>query len=130
MEKRKSLSNTNRGMTMVEILMGFVILVLILGMLSGIIVVATKIYYSSVDLRRAGESLQETIYSNSVTEDLEPENVTLTLMPASEMPGDSTPIPISVDLYRISSRSVLEGVEADSLDVNLYFLKTPVDSDE
>lgn len=130
MKKRKRLSNTNCGMTMVEILMGFVILVLILAMLSGVIVVATNIYYSSVDLRRAEESLQEAIYSNSITEDLVPESVSLTLVPSTDMPGDTAPIPISADLYKLSSRSVLEGLEADSLDVNIYFLKEPTDANE
>ena len=43
--------NSNHGMTMVEVLMGFVILALLLGMFSGIIVTASNMYYNSVDGR-------------------------------------------------------------------------------
>lgn len=124
MTKKKHLSNHNNGMTMVEVLMGFVILVLILGMLSGIIVACKNIYYSSVDLRNAEESLQKAVYSNSILESLSPETTTIRLVPASDMPGNRTPISLSADMYRLSSKTVLDGVEADSLDVDIYFLKT------
>lgn len=130
MNTKSSLPKKNSGMTMVEILMGFVILVLMLGMLSGIIVAATNIYYSSVDLRRAEESLQKEMYLKSVADSASTESVSLSLVPASDMPGDSTPISLSADLYKLSSITVLEDAEADTLDVNIFFLREKIDTNQ
>lgn len=125
MKKRRALQCGNKGMTMVEVLMGFVLLVVILGMLSGSIVTATNIYYSSVDLRRAEESLQEEIYKTSVTDGLSPESVSLRLVPASGMPGDPAGAGLSAGLYQVSSGALLEEEEKESLDVQIYFLRIP-----
>lgn len=123
--------NSNQGMTMVEVLMGFVILALLLGMFSGIIVTASNMYYNSVDLKRAHESLQGAIYSESITNSLSPEGVTLNLVPAEGMPQESTPIAFSkTKLYKISSATVLSAEEAESLDVDIYFLKPDPPSEE
>ena len=123
--------NDNRGMTMVEVLMGFVILALLLGMFSGIIVTASNMYYNSVDLKRAHESLQGAVYSESITSSLSPEGVTLNLVPAEGMPQESTPIAFSkTKLYKISSATVLSAEEAESLDVDIYFLKPDPPSEE
>ena len=123
--------NSNQGMTMVEVLMGFVILALLLGMFSGIIVTASNMYYNSVDLKRAHESLQGVVYSESITSSLSPEGVTLNLVPAEGMPQESTPIAFSkTKLYKISSATVLSAEEAESLDVDIYFLKPDPPSEE
>ena len=123
--------NNNHGMTMVEVLMGFVILALLLGMFSGIIVTASNMYYNSVDLKRAHESLQGAVYSESITSSLSPEGVTLNLVPAEGMPQESTPIAFSkTKLYKISSATVLSAEEAESLDVDIYFLKPDPPSEE
>lgn len=123
--------NDNHGMTMVEVLMGFVILALLLGMFSGIIVTASNMYYNSVDLKRAHESLQGAVYSESITSSLSPEGVTLNLVPAEGMPQESTPIAFSkTKLYKISSATVLSAEEAESLDVDIYFLKPDPPSEE
>ena len=123
--------NNNQGMTMVEVLMGFVILALLLGMFSGIIVTASNMYYNSVDLKRAHESLQGAVYSESITGSLSPEGVTLKLVPAEGMPEESTPIAFSkTKMYKISSATVLSAEEAESLDVDIYFLKPDPPSEE
>ena len=123
--------NSNQGMTMVEVLMGFVILALLLGMFSGIIVTASNMYYNSVDLKRAHESLQGAVYSESITSSLSPEGVTLNLVPAEGMPQESTPIAFSkTKLYKISSATVLSAEEAENLDVDIYFLKPDPPSEE
>lgn len=125
MRHKISASKNNSGMTMVEVLMGFVILVILLGLVSGIIVVSTNIYYSSVDLERAEESLQEALYSKSITDSLPPETEVIKLVPTSDMPGIKTPITMSCKMYKLSSSMVLEGEEAESLNVDIYFLKKP-----
>lgn len=121
MRHKISASKNNSGMTMVEVLMGFVILVILLGLVSGIIVVSTNIYYSSVDLERAEESLQEALYSKSITDSLSPETEVIKLVPTSDMPGTKTPITMSCKMYKLSSSMVLDGEEAESLNVDIYF---------
>lgn len=109
-------------MTMVEVLMGFTILVLLLGMFSGIISTSTNIYYSSVDLRRAGEYLQEIIYSDRVTDGLTPKSVQVSLVPDAGTPGGTSPITLSAELYQLDS-TVPDAGEEESLQVSIYFLK-------
>ena len=114
----------NRGMTMVEVLMGFTILVLLLGMFSGIIASSTDIYYNAVDLKNAGEHLQQAVYAKNVTETLTPESVTVSLIPDAGTLGDTSPIALSADLYKLDSTMVLDGVEEESLQVTVYFIKS------
>ena len=58
----KRLKNDNRGMTMAEVLLAFVILSIIMGLLSGIIAFSKKMYMQAADQRRAQEELQKQIY--------------------------------------------------------------------
>ena len=117
------LKGNNQGMTMVEVLMGFVLLLLMLGMLSGIIVLSSRMFERSVDLRRAQESLQQAVYKTSVTGSPVSEE-TLTLVPDAGMPGAHAPVSLSAKLYVLSTRDILaEEVEKDSLDMNFYFVK-------
>lgn len=118
MKKKK-----NQGMTMVEVLMGFVLLMLILGMLSGSIYAANQIYLSSVDLRKAQESLQREIYKKDLDTIVTPAAVTLKLVPKDGMPESSTDIELSGKLYRVSSDELLSDVEKESVKVTLSFVK-------
>lgn len=113
----------NKGMTMVEVLMGFVILLLFMGMLSGIIAAANNIYLDSVDLQRAEESLQRKMYEKNMENDAQLASGYLTLVPETDMPGDKTPIPLHANLYCLSSEVVLEQTDADVLAVKMFFLK-------
>lgn len=119
----------NSGMTIVEIMVGFLLLILMLGMLSGIIAVATNIYYKSVDLRRAEESLQKEVYSNSSADKMEKQEASLALVPAEGMPDESVSIPLKAGLYKLSSRAVLNEADADTLDIELFFLRSAEDTE-
>lgn len=112
----------NSGMTMVEVLMGFVILMLFMGMLSGLIAVATNIYHNSVDLRNAEEALQEQMYRKDVADRANKQSVSVSLVPAEGMPGEGTVIPMEAALYKLSCRDVLSEADANTLDMDLYFL--------
>ncbi|MCR5233103.1 MAG: prepilin-type N-terminal cleavage/methylation domain-containing protein [Lachnospiraceae bacterium] len=57
------LKDDNRGMTMTEVLMAFVILAIIMGLLSGIIAFSKRMYMQAADQRRAQEVLQRIIYT-------------------------------------------------------------------
>lgn len=117
------LKGNNQGMTMVEVLMGFVLLLLMLGMLSGIIVLSSRMFERSVDLRRAQESLQQAVYKTNATGSPVSEE-TLTLVPDAGMPGGHAPVSLTAKLYVLSTRDIfVEEVEKDSLDMDFYFVK-------
>ena len=56
----------NQGMTMVEVLMGFVLLTLMLGMLSQVIAFSSNLYRQSVSMKRAEENLEKNIYKKNL----------------------------------------------------------------
>lgn len=126
MKKTDTLLKNNSGMSMVEVLMGFVLLVILLGMVSGIISTSTNIYYSSVDLRRAEESMQKVIYSNKAQEIAQKQDVTLKLVPAEGMPGAGDDISMTAELYKISGKDAAgDEAEEDIMDINVFFMKEP-----
>lgn len=129
MKINSAFSKNNSGMTMVEVLMGFVILLLLLGMLSGIISTATKIYYSSVDLRRAEESLQKVIYSDSAQEKAENQNVVLKLVPSDGMPDSDSKISMSAGLFNLSSKESADESDGEVMDIDVFFMKEPPKND-
>ena len=61
---RSSFLKDNRGMTMTEVLMAFLILIVMMGMLSGIIAFSKKMYMNAADLRRSQEFVMSVIYKN------------------------------------------------------------------
>lgn len=120
------LKGNDRGMTMVEVLMGFVLLLLMLGMLSGIIALSSRMFERSVDLKRAEESLQKAVYKNNVAGSPVPDEtlpLTLTLVPDATMPGDHAPLSLSAKLYKLTTADVLEGAEEESLNMDFYYFK-------
>lgn len=124
MRRKQILLKNNNGMTMVEVLMGFVILVIMLGLLSGIVVVSTNIYYSSVDLKRAEEKVQEVIYSDLALSEITPEPVSISLVPVKTIPGASGErINLPANLYKLSSITILKDLETDNLDFDITMIK-------
>ena len=121
MRKRHGLHPDNRGMTMVEVLMGFVLLILILGMLSGSIAAANNIYFSAVDLQREGELVQQEVYKKNLTSGLTPQ-ADATLIPATGMPAATTDIVLSAKLYQVSVETEPAGTE-ESPEVSVFVLK-------
>lgn len=63
----KRIRKDNQGMTMVEVLMGFVILTLMLGMLSHIISFSSNLYQQSIDIKRMEEYFEANIYKKDLT---------------------------------------------------------------
>ncbi len=61
----KKLVNDNRGMTMAEVLLAFVVLSIIMGLLSGIIAFSKKIYMEASDNRRAQEVITKNVYTRA-----------------------------------------------------------------
>lgn len=118
---RTSLKKDNRGMTMAEVIVGFVILLLIIGMLSGIIAFARNMYFESVDLRKAQELFQAEMYKSNVEAS---SAVTLKSDEIVLVPRDgSGKIKMTTNLYEMSSNQVLSGNQAGGLDVKVCFVK-------
>lgn len=67
MKKLKALQQNNEGMTMVEVLMGFLILSIILGGVVSLISFSSKMYFNSVDIRRNQSELAEEAYKSGNT---------------------------------------------------------------
>lgn len=63
--KKTDIINDNKGMTMVEVLMGFMILSIILGGVTGLISFSSKMFKQSVDLRRAQTDLTAQAYKTN-----------------------------------------------------------------
>lgn len=126
MIKRKNLIvKQNKGMTMVEILLGFVILMVMMGMLSGIIVFASNLYYESVDLKKAETALARNLYREDLASGASTVKYSdvISLRPEDSMPGEHASLKLNADLYSISSSDMLTGSDAEALDVRVYFLK-------
>lgn len=65
------MNGNNKGMTMIEVLMGFTILILFLAGMSGIIAFSNNIVMRSVDLRKDMEVMQGEMYKLSpIREDI------------------------------------------------------------
>lgn len=113
---------SNRGMTMVEVLMGFTILLLLLAMFSGIISTSSDIFNDAADFRKTDEVLQKYIYKENIAENLTPVISTVYLKPDKGMPDEDAVIPLSVKLYKIDS-STLEPENRNDIEAEVYFLK-------
>lgn len=100
--------DNNEGSTMVEVLMGFVLLTLMLGMLSGIISIAGEMYDSAVDMRHNMNRLEEHVYKKSVMDELRYENAdaNITLSPSKDMPLGQLDIDIKADMYEVEFEDI------------------------
>lgn len=114
----------NKGTTIVEVMLGFVILMLMLGMLSGVIVFAANLYFKSVDLSKAQTKLQQCAYKN---EDAQAEGVvsihsgTVSLKPQSGMPDAGRVVSMDMEVHSINSQDVLPEDDESELDVNVFY---------
>lgn len=63
--ERKKFLKSNKGMTMTEVLMGFVVLILFLGGISGIISFSSNMVYRSVDLKKDMQIIQSELYKKT-----------------------------------------------------------------
>ena len=62
----KKIKADNRGMTMAEVLVGFAILSIMLGMLSQIISFSSNLYRKSVDIKRMAETMEQYVYKKEI----------------------------------------------------------------
>lgn len=114
----------NQGMTMVEVLMGFVLLAIVLGMFSKIIVTSSNMYYNSVDLKRAQEAVQKETYASSVTDGLTPLSGQLKLYPeGADKIAINAIVMKHTKLYQISSATDMTDADAKAMDVTVYIMK-------
>lgn len=114
----------DRGMTIVEVLVGFVILSIIMGMLSGIIAFASNLYYESVDLRHAEYQLVQSVYSKDVVADAQANGskheVDLVFKPQNGS-NMSNAIRKDAKLYQINTTHFQDVQDVKEIDMEFYF---------
>lgn len=121
---KSSEKSLNEGTTIVEVMMGFVILMLMMGMLSGVILFASNLYFKSVDLAHAQTKLQQSVYKN---EDVQEAGVvathegTISLKPQSGMPDAGRVVSMDMEVHSINSQDVLPEDDESELDVNVFY---------
>jgi len=113
------------GMTMVEVLMGFVILSLMLGSLSGIISFSSKMYENSVDIKRCEEKLQAIIYKSNVSADAKKVSDSFNLVDK-----EGTKIGIDAEYYALDTEDVFDEGEKSTLDVTIFYFKAKEETTE
>lgn len=120
---------SNKGMTMVEVLMGFVVLITFLGGMSSIIAFSSNLLYRSIDLKRDLQVIQGELYKKApdVTNH---DGVTLELK-VTEVNGDKNTSPIigktvalgDALLYDVDSNTLKANgadISDEGLDITIY----------
>lgn len=115
-------AKNNRGMTMVEVIMGFALLAIVLGMISRMIVMSSNMYYNTVDLRNVQEALQKEIYLKNITDTARIQSATIRLYPEGTDHIAVNAIPMEKSKLYMLSSSGLPDTDAAEMDINLYFI--------
>ncbi len=106
-------------MTMIEVLIGFVILASIMAMLSGIIAFASNMYYEAVDMRNAKERMMIDYYDHSIVDILPARNVTISLRPVD---GRGSAPDLEVGVKTLNTKRLSDVQMHHDLDMDIYFL--------
>ncbi len=101
---------------MVEVLIGFVILLLILGMLSGVIAFAHNMFLNAVDIKKSEENLEENAYKKTAAESGILVTDGIVFKPRSGMPGAQRDITVTTKIYKITNTY-------QDVDLSLYICK-------
>lgn len=115
-------AKNNRGMTMVEVIMGFALLAIVLGMISRMIVMSSNMYYNTVDLRNVQEALQKEIYLKNITDTAQMQSAAIRLYPEGTDHIAVNAIPMEKSKLYMLSSSGLPDTGAAEMDINLYFI--------
>lgn len=132
----------NRGMTMMEVLMGFLVLVVFLGGISGIISFSSKMVFRSIDLKKDLQTIQGELYKSkdSRRDKNEKDNIVFTLKVdlnddankyidntkfGALLYKEST---FSADLYEVNSTFLRDNfddidISEEGLDISIYGLE-------
>lgn len=130
--------SSNQGMTMVEVVIGFVVLVVLLEGLYGTIRFSHNMYTRSVDLKKAQEVLNENIYKKNVLDNADRIKTSLKfnvvnaparagdpplVLPATLMNG--TPIDMDLEVYEIQTYKLDGATDAasDEINMKMYLFK-------
>lgn len=120
---RKLNMDNNQGMTMVEIMMGFTVLMVLLGGLSSIISFSSNLYMNCVDIKRAQEEFQAEIYKNN-NEGTKHETSLKFVGTLSSAPKTKTAINTDMYVYSIYSGQIVNQETNINLDMTYYYIGT------
>lgn len=115
----------NKGMTMVEVIMGFTILMLIMGMLSGIISFSKNMYFEAVDFQRNQDAIETVLYKKDLSSQAATRELTsgngFRITPAEGMPNAGHNLNMDkMNVYRVSGKDLLND---DEMDINMYVIQ-------
>ena len=131
---RNGFLKDNRGMTMTEVLLAFVILSIIMGLLSGIIAFSKKMYVDAADLRHSQEDVNREIYKKSFR-NVEPDELDAKDIPVYRISssGESYKKDLIVDKYfaiGMKQKRVTVGGDADGISFLVFVSSNEVSSNE
>lgn len=119
MKKLKALQQNNDGMTMVEVLMGFLILSIILGGVVSLISFSSKMYFNSVDLRKNQTELTADAYRKGITGKTPATTNSGYVVIGSS--SESEPVPVTLSGEQVGFKDMqLYSVQKDDVEVYVY----------
>lgn len=113
--------DNNQGMTMVEVMMGFTVLMILLGGLSSIISFSSNLYMNCVDIKRAQEEFQAEIYKNN-NKGQKQETSLKFVGSLSSAPKVKKNISTDMYVYSIYSGEIINQETNINLDMNYYYI--------
>lgn len=131
MKKRKSILNSkvnivsdNRGMTMAEILIAFVVLMVLLGSLSGLIAFSANMYNNSVDMRKGQAAFMEEMYKKGVPASARVKSFNAIGSMSADNKSNRSDINIDANLYFLNGSEILDASTDSNVKeaVNMDFL--------
>lgn len=124
--KEKKIHTDNYGMTIVEVLVGFVVLAVILASLSGIIVVSRNMYFRSIDTSKELGMIQEELYKTNAINGAQEITGAFTFVPGDGMPqtNGNAEITTNIKLYSIGEEQLLGSEGSELSAYKYYFLKS------
>lgn len=117
--KPRNVLKDQSGMTMVEVLIGFVVLSIMIASLSGIISVATNMLQRSADLKHKDEAILATVYKKEPVALATPTATSFKLKNVK----DGTEVTVATNFFAINSNDFLSSDVQDGIDVKVYYFK-------
>lgn len=112
---------SNKGMTMTEVLTGFIVLAVFLGGMSGIISFSSNMVFRSIDLKRDMQVIQSELYKKEPTCVVIPSDISFT------MNGTTVCHLKNAEIYEVNSTDLKNNggydISEEGLDISIYGIR-------
>lgn len=117
---KKSYIKSNKGMTMVEVIMGFVVLITFLAGMSGVISFSSNLLMRSIDLKKDLQVIQGELYKKNLNCHMSDGGLILSFEVKENNITVSKEINLShAKVYEVDSND-LSGISEEGLDIIIY----------